>query len=458
MDMIYHRTIGKFFSMETSVRNLKKIDIYSIIIPIYYLSKCAGLAPVSLTYTRDKGMRIRTTLETSTLGIIYTVLLLMVITGAQSCVLIFHHRLPFKVERIHLHVTEVLIMGIASVTSLAISLTRLRKEMDNLLYKVSVLDELFDTECDDQRSNKKYLRIQIISLIIIVSITYTSDFLAFNTGLAAWTLCATTYICNFINIVTITQFVNLIFLLKQKFLILNKFLTSAENLTEHEANGNLWEILLQTSSFRNVINLNHDTLRIDAFYQAITRRYNDNIQNSTSISTQNCWLHKGTLRFRALRVIHDILCDISASVNSMYGLQILLSMVSAFIETTTNMSYSATSMKLDDHTNEDFFYSVLCPMLWALVHFLQLFWITGSCNAASGEADRTVNLLQKLLLLPEIHPATLTEIRLFLQQVNNRKLRFTAWGLFTINRTILGSIVGTIATFLVLLVEIQNAN
>jgi hypothetical protein len=455
MDAMYCRTIGKFFTPDKSVRNIQKTDIYSDIIPIYYLSKCAGLAPVSLVYTRDKGMRVRVSLKTSSSGTIYTAFLLMVICAAQSCVFLFHHKLPFKVERIHLHLSQVIIMGTASVTSLAVTLTRIRKEMNTLLYKVTLLDEIFDTECDTQRrSNDRYLRIQIVSLIIIACITYTTDFLAFNTGLAAWVLCITTYICNFVNIVTITQFVNLVSLLKQKFLILNGFLGSAEQPTEHGAESNLWDGLLPTPVFLDVLNFECDTLRINALYRAITRRYYDNIQNCT----QNYRLHKDALRFRALRVVYNVLYDISASVNSMYGLQILLCMVSAFIETTMNISYAAMTVKFNSGNRIQFLYSAIFPAFWALVHFFELLWITRSCNAASCEADRTVNLLQKLLLLPELHPKSLTEIRLFLQQVGNCKVRFTAGGFFTISYSILGSVVGAIFTLLVILMEIQSAD
>jgi hypothetical protein len=454
MEAMYYRTIGKFFTLDKSVRNFKKTDIYSDIIPIYYLSKCAGLAPVSLAYTRDKGMKVRVTLKTSSSGTIYTAFLLMIICAAQSCVFIFHHKLPFKVERIHLHLSQVIIMGTASVTSLTITLTRIRKEMNTLLYKLSLLDEIFDTECDIQTGNEKYLWIQIVSLIIIVCITYTTDFLAFNTGLAAWVLCITTYICNFINIVTITQFVNLVSLLKQKFLRMNGFLGSVEEPSEHEGESNLWEGLLPTSIFGDDLNFECDTLRINALYRAITRRYYDNIRNCT----QNYRLHKGTLRFRALRVVYNVLYDISASVNSMYGLQIFLCMVSAFIETTMNISYAATTVKFNPVNRIQFLYSAAFPALWALVHFLELLWITRSCNATSCEANRTVNLLQKLLLLPELHPKSLTEIRLFLQQVSNCKVRFTAGGLFTISYSILGSVVGGIFTLLVILMEIQSAD
>ena len=77
-----------------------------------------------------------------------------------------------------------------------------------------------------------------------------------------------------------------------------------------------------------------DALQIYALYQALNRRHCSNIltQDSTNISMQNSWLHKEELRCRALRVICDVLCDISSSVNSIYELQILLCIVSAFIE------------------------------------------------------------------------------------------------------------------------------
>jgi hypothetical protein len=96
-------------------------------------------------------------------------------------------------------------------------------------------------------------------------------------------------------------------------------------------------------------------------------------------------------------------------------------------------------------------------LFWTFLHFLLLFCITGSCNAASREADRSAVLLQKLLLT-ELHPATAAEVQLFLQQVINRKVKFTAWDFFTINYTVLGSIVGAITTLLAILVLFQITN
>jgi hypothetical protein len=60
-----------------------------------------------------------------------------------------------------------------------------------------------------------------------------------------------------------------------------------------------------------------------------------------------------------------------------------------------------------------------------------------------------------MLLQPELHPAAAAESRLFLQQVKDRTPKFTAWDFFVINYSLLGSTVGAIVTYLVILVQMQ---
>jgi len=213
--------------------------------------------------------------------------------------------------------------------------------MYKILYNIFVVDNLLDTQCDILRRNENILQIQLISLTLIAFVIYTADILIMNCDFSLRILCELSiYGCSFIRSVTIMQFVNLVSLLKEKFKILNSYLSSAEIPTQHKTDHNLWEMLLQTPRFRNKDNWKGDALQIEAFYQALNRRYYSNItmQDSTNICIQNSWLHKEKLRCRALRIIWDVLCDISSSVNSMYGLQILLFTVSAFIKITANLS------------------------------------------------------------------------------------------------------------------------
>jgi hypothetical protein len=73
----------KFLQTGKSVRKVKNSDIYSNVIPIYYLSRVTGLAPLSLAYTHDKHSRVGASLKTSVPGVLYTVLMIMAIIGAQ---------------------------------------------------------------------------------------------------------------------------------------------------------------------------------------------------------------------------------------------------------------------------------------------------------------------------------------------------------------------------------------
>jgi hypothetical protein len=130
-------------------------------------------------------------------------------------------------------------------------------------------------------------------------------------------------------------------------------------------------------------------------------------------------------------------------------------MVSAFVELTMTISNAIVSTMMKHENELEFLHFVISTICWGLIQFFLLFCVTGSCNAASGEANHSAVLLQKLLLT-ELHPDTAEEVQLFLQQVSNRKVRFTAWDFFTINYTTLGSIVGAITTFVVIFVQIQN--
>jgi hypothetical protein len=132
-------------------------------------------------------------------------------------------------------------------------------------------------------------------------------------------------------------------------------------------------------------------------------------------------------------------------------------MVRAFVEVPMTISHAIVSTIMKHENKLEFLHFVISTMCWGLIQFSLLFCVTGSCDAASGEANHSVVLLQKLLLT-EIHPHTAQEVQLFLQQVSNRKVRFTAWDFFNINYTTLGLILGAITTFVVIFVQIQNEN
>ena len=158
----------KFLQIGKGVRSVKTPDIFASIIPIYYLSKCTGLAPLSLVYTHDKQGRGGVTLKTSVPAMLYTVLLIIGIAAAQCFVLTFYRfdSLPFGTEKTkYVLVSEFVVRGISCFTSPTIGLTSIRKETDSLLYKVSVTDTFLGAKNGILKINDiyiyMYMRIQV---------------------------------------------------------------------------------------------------------------------------------------------------------------------------------------------------------------------------------------------------------------------------------------------------------
>jgi hypothetical protein len=214
IDVFSYGTTGKVRSMDKGARNVKKPDIYSNMIPIYYLSKVTGLAPLSPAYTPDKHSRVGARLKILLPGVLYTVLMIMGIIEGQCVALILYAtdtRTNVTEGTKYVFLSQLIIREITSVTSLAIGLTRIRKQIDTLLYKVFVVDTLIGTRSDILRRNDRYLRMQVTLLITVLSTVYVNDFVASNFGFNVWLCVAIVYyICTSIQFVTIIHFVNLV--------------------------------------------------------------------------------------------------------------------------------------------------------------------------------------------------------------------------------------------------------
>jgi hypothetical protein len=141
-----------------------------------------------LVCTRDKETGVFTGLRSSVLGILYTALLITVFVAGKCCVFALNYNLPFKFEKRSLILSELLICVIYSVITLIASLTKIRKGMNTLLNKISIVDELIYTHHKVLERNESFLRVQIITLTFIVCIIYLNDFSGINSDINTWAI------------------------------------------------------------------------------------------------------------------------------------------------------------------------------------------------------------------------------------------------------------------------------
>ncbi|KAJ9599881.1 hypothetical protein L9F63_009828, partial [Diploptera punctata] len=98
-----------------------------------------------------------------------------------------------------------------------------------------------------------------------------------------------------------------------------------------------------------------------------------------------------------------------------------------------------------------YFYAL--KLVWTIAIMLKVLCVTVLCHKTNEEGSRTVSHLQRLLLYLPTDATSTMEIHLFSQQVISRPFRFTAFGLFDVDRSALCSFFGAIATYLVVLLQ-----
>ena len=93
---------------------------------------------------------------------------------------------------------------------------------------------------------------------------------------------------------------------------------------------------------------------------------------------------------------------------------------------------------------------------WTTVYVVKLVCVAGSCQYTKSEAYRTSALVNKLLLLRPLPSDVADELKLFSQLQLHRNARFTAFGFFSIDFTLLFTMVGAVTTYLVIYLQFKT--
>ncbi|KAJ9578828.1 hypothetical protein L9F63_004932, partial [Diploptera punctata] len=429
-------------------------DVYSSMILLYYLSKVAGLAPFKLVNVQASEKKGKTCLRLkkgSVFEIAQSILMIFIILTAASCIVILNYKLPNN-QRNYL-ILEMLLTVATSIACLILCMTKISRNIDSILYKIKILDGILMVS---EETHNKNIKNNIIHISIVLCIFVSRNVYDFWVWKIYWNLwnpfLYTIYLCEFVHLITIAQFVNFVMLLKQKLHCINLHLSSPMENSEEFFSENIWENLLRSSNFPNFSIFKKD-LRIYEFHEAMNKHCSDTVQIWIGTSTKINSFGKEKSQIRALEILYYFIYEICSRINLMYQVQILMFTTSTFVELTSNLYYTFVTIK--SIASFDMIEAIYAmeTFVWALLDFMLLFCITGSCNKITQESWRTSCLLQKLLLLPGIDAITCDELKLFLDLVKEKQVKFTVCGFFTLNFTVLSSIIGAVTTLLVIFVQ-----
>uniref|UniRef100_A0A182PZ08 Gustatory receptor n=1 Tax=Anopheles epiroticus TaxID=199890 RepID=A0A182PZ08_9DIPT len=178
----------------------------------------------------------------------------------------------------------------------------------------------------------------------------------------------------------------------------------------------------------------------------------------------------GTERHITAKIINDIknlythLHLLSLNINKAYGVQLIFILMTLFVTLTTLLYYCtmklfrmlslgqwATAAELLPT-----FWEVLSTLSWAFISTFRILRICNVCNSAKNEAQKIGSLIHGLGWKTNC-PDTKSMVRILSLQLQQQRIEFTAGGLFTIDHGLMFNIVGSLATYLLILIQFDIA-
>ncbi|PNF27532.1 hypothetical protein B7P43_G02894 [Cryptotermes secundus] len=235
------------------------------------------------------------------------------------------------------------------------------------------------------------------------------------------------YLVAIIEWLIVIHFMNWVVLLKNRFSLLNERLSLSSGIFETENSE-------------------------EGAYQPLMIRMCVNITERRSQLTK-----EEVLTFSS---IHDILCDTALLVKSIYEVHILLCVLGTFVNMTIWLYFGLCFLygyiNVDDN-GPNISLLVISEILWCLGYLAKLLCITISCHSFNNKMAETSIVLGKLILAVHHDPGTMRELERFSHHVALRQFKFTAFGFFSLDLSLLVSMLGAVVTYLVILMQFKMA-
>jgi hypothetical protein len=228
------------------------------------------------------------------------------------------------------------------------------------------------------------------------------------------------------NALILFQFLNLVFMVKQRHNYLNKRISNWINGT--------------VSKPIRLINENERRIK---FYRAVNHGI------ITPVFVSSVGNIEGTLSLtdiHLLRQIYSELYDITFLINDTYGIPILATMCWILTGVLCSLYDGLINFKFMGLT--DVVYAVTCLVLF--------FKLTLFCHTATKEARSSSILVQKLLLEGNCRSECVNQLKMFSLQLQIMKTQYTACGFFSLNLRLFASVISVIATYITIMVQINK--
>lgn len=406
-------------------------DFFSAVRPLFYISRAVGLAPFVYVKKTLPGRGISLQLRLNSAAIIYSIFVTVFNLFLFLCSTTFKAMMMYSDMTSTDIVPDILIssLSVTSWVSLILSLTKNKSKILKIFFLIQKADCILLTNATEYyKKANTCLFAQLITIFSFLGLTFIYDSIVWTLGTGIKNFAYFhIYLHAIIEWLTVIQFINLVTLLKNRFALLNKRLSSLSGISENENSR-------------------------EGICQPVLKCTSINVKKMKSKLTQEVVL--------TFNNTHDILCHIALLVKSTYEVQILLTLLSTFVSMTIWLYFGlcyfygyTSSHKMGIGVSS----LVASDMLWCLKHLAKLLFITVSCHLANNEMMQTAAVIRKLHFAASHDPKTVAELDRFSHHVALHQFKFTAFGFLNLDLSLLVSMLGTVATYLVVLLQFKTS-
>ncbi|XP_055590220.1 putative gustatory receptor 28b [Uranotaenia lowii] len=155
---------------------------------------------------------------------------------------------------------------------------------------------------------------------------------------------------------------------------------------------------------------------------------------------------------------------LSLNINRAFGVQLVAILLTLFVTITALLYYCLMKaigilLQWTVLSHPDLIYrsyEVFSTLFWAMACAMRVFRICNVCNAAKNESKQIGCLIHALALSTRNQSAK-SSIKLFSLQLLQQKVEFTACGLFNIDHVLVFNIIGSVTTYILILLQFDVA-
>jgi len=433
--------MGKKQSSRTGIRDAFKA--------VHILSQLVGLAPYNfVTNTCNESETIDISWKTNFTSFMWS--LVMLSTQAVGFVYVLSSNFieyPNSLPELVAKTLQFPLINATGLAALALSTSINRKKMLMIIENLSTTDKCIFKK--DHTVYKKHNR--VFTIVLIISALYHITLHSVNTYFYPsshinYYYSVSICLCDLVWAVNDLGYVNAVEILAQNLMAMNKqmdaiFVTQSHGLPSSDRHTRSEELCpgrladeLHTQDARAPINF-HRSNRLPTRIFDVTSRI--------------------SARVLELRICYNKLYHICHLINSMYGFTLLIGFTAYTVCTICDVYNICGILVAPYREHEPISTSnITTAILWTIASVLKTFCVIFVSERARNEHKKAVHKIQKLILYVGENGDVREQLELFSNQLANNRIEFIACGVFCINFRLLRSLVYTVVTYVVVLVQI----